>query len=118
MEYYEKLEGGIVSERGYINNGKKEGYWEYYKSDGSLYYVSFHVASEFYDNEWYKLGEDEYRVLSKYVFLDERYINNRYYYMVGNCKFISKLEDDYYYYYDGEYNKCDQLSELIKKIKR
>ena len=127
VRYFEKKVNGIILEKGYYENNERIGYWEYYKLDGSLFYVTFgnlnrfNIDMEYHlDNKWYKLDDKELNRIGNYVLLEERYVNLSYYYKInGSINFISKLDDDYYYIcYNGVYKKCDQLGELIREIKR
>ena len=118
--YYEFYKDGILKARGNYYNNVCSGYWEYPMDKSDRYSTIIYFSNiDDLKRPWIKFNLSEINRVSKYVNLVNK--KNRYdYYLIDDkCNFIIKLEDDYYYIcYNGVYKKCDQLSELIKELKK
>ena len=78
------------------------------------FYLDFY---RLYNNS-YELNDRELIKLEIYIY---RVVNesDNYFYFMNKDNYFCKIEDDYYVlFYNGIYNKCDQLNGLIKEIRK
>lgn len=135
IEYYWN---GNISRKGYsyyIDNKETE-FVIKYSSNGEYHaYSSMNDDIMISNEKWFKLNPNEINIIERYFsfFMERVYLEStgyKYFYIVqssGSTKikdtlnsivFIAKLEDDYFYINNlGNYIKCDQLSDVIKKLK-
>ena len=125
------FEDGRISEECNYKNDYKIGFQ--ICRNGKLYDRCFYFYDWSDENKYLKMSNDEINKINNFLHfrinctLDEIYISDKdfinydnYYYMFGRkLSFICKLEDDYYILFnEGIYIKCDQLSEVIKRLKK
>lgn len=128
--YWEEYQFGKIRKKSYYINNIQRGYLEeyiYYDSEYEMDINYDRVVRTFtYDTiftfgeDWIELPLKELKKIESIIKLNDIILlDNKYFYTFGDkLDFIAKLEDDYYYlYHNCKYIKCDQISELIKKLK-
>lgn len=118
---------GDILKKGNLFNMIEVGYWEYYNNgyfDHEHLYLGW--TNRYYDIEkigWLKLTDFEIKkirnVLPNFSIEEHEWYGKIFYLIDDDFNFMFKVEDDYYYIFrDGVYTKYDQLSELIKGLKK
>ena len=118
---------GDILKKGNLFNMIEVGYWEYYNHgyfDHEHLYLGW--TNRYYDIEkigWLKLTDFELNkirnVLPNSNIEEHEWFNKMFYLIDDDFNFMFKVEDDYYYIFrDGVYTKYDQLSELIRGLKK
>jgi len=97
-----------------VNNSINYGEYLVESINKRYFYLDFYILY----NKSYKLNDRELIKLKIYIYKVVNESDN-YFYFMNKDNYLCKIEDDYYVlFYNGIYNKCDQLSGLIKEIRK